>query len=136
MERRRISIVREFYPSNISLPLDIINNIAIRVCLAESSDQHLPSLMDNLVYGHSCRNRKTTIMNTAKQKDTRKPIPSAQASTSSVKQSRRFTTSDSLPFEYPPLNPTTPLKPRTPSYLSATRPSSSTSSPQPKTISL
>ena len=39
MEERRIQIIREFYPSNIILPLDIINNIAIRVCTNESADQ-------------------------------------------------------------------------------------------------
>lgn len=39
MEERRIQIIQEFYPNNIPLPLEIINNIAIRVCTNETLDQ-------------------------------------------------------------------------------------------------
>lgn len=72
----------------------------------------------------------------SKKNDTgKKPSapPSVQASSSSVKKANKFTPLDNLPFEYPPLVPSSPLKPIGPSYLPTAMPSpSSTSSPQPK----
>ena len=70
MEERRIRIIRNFYPHNSSLPLNIINNIVIRVCISKSVNQLCYALHlkeeDNLIIPillFSFQTRKSSYQN-------------------------------------------------------------------------